>query len=268
MYIIYMKRLLYINWYDEDSILHEIHYKCLCKYNSLFDEVFIVINTRNRHDTNRIHNIKNSFDVIFNNRVSFKVEQIYDDQENIMFETYFLPLIDKYPNDYSIIYFINDETFNMKDALQKDYCSLNFKLWTAANYYFNFENINEHMDALLNKEYAITGGIHYKIKMNYGDYSVNEFFPGCFYGINVVNLLKLYNEKNITDRYKTFINPELHFFTFIPENKIHSDSKIHTFTIDSEYIPVEYRLFNECENFLKFNLTSNEYQDILNIVKQ
>lgn len=261
-----MKRLLYINWYDEDSDLHEIHYKCLKKYNTLFDDIFIVINTNNRHNVKRIHDIKNSFDVIFKNRVSFRVEQIYDNQENNMYETYFLPILDKYPNEYSIVYFINDDTYNFKDVLKKDWCVNNLKLWTAANYYLNFENIQEHLDALLNNDYVITGGIHYKINLTYDEYFINEFFPGCFYGVNVVNLIKTYNEKNITERYKTFISPELHFFTFIPENKIHSDSKIKTLIIEDRYIPNQYRLCNECENFLKFNLPCNDFDNIIKIV--
>lgn len=260
-----MKRLLYINWNvigDSFTYLQEVHFRCLKKYNTLFDEVLVIINTDDIHNINFIHTTKREFDKIFGNRVRFKVEKNYDDQDNKMFERYFLPLINKYPNEYSMIYMMNDVKSMYSETKEH---SLNNKLWIAAQYYLNFEYFSEHVDALLNKDYCISGSLLYNFKFNDGNYTITKHFSGGCYGISIVNMIKQYNKNSDLDRYKVRFSPESHFFTFIDYDKIHSDSHMKSVDVNNEddnIMPPALNPFMNMYNILKDNMSLEDFNNI------
>ena len=260
-----MKRLLYINWNiigNSFTYLQEVHFRCLKKYNTLFDEVLVVINTDNIHDINFIHDTKRKFDEIFGNRVRFIVENNYDDQDNKMFERHFLPLINRYPNEYSMVYCMNDIK-NLYEQGEK--YALNNKLWIAAQYYLNFEYFSEHVDALLNKDYCITGSLLYNFKFSDGVYTIDKHFSGGCYGIGIVNMIKEYNKHKDLDRYKVRYSPESHFFTFIDKDKIHSDSHMKSVDVNNEemnIMPPVLNPFKNMYNILKERMCSEDFNNI------
>ena len=235
MYIIFMKKLLFIHWNiirDNGNYIvlpcQDLHFSLLKRYGSLFDEVLVILHIDNIHDIVSIHSCKVDFDKIFKNKVHFKVEKNTPNCDNTTFEKYFLPIVNKVPNEYSVVYYIHNK------GITHDF-TVSMKLWIASLYYYNFERFNEHCQ-YLEDDTVVVGGPMFVGQLDISNYntvrfsnnsepfSINWHFTGSFYGISPNNLFLYCKKENIEIPHRINGNVEMHFPSFVKKEFVKTDS--------------------------------------------
>ena len=264
-----MKKLLFIHWnilYGDNgyylSYTQELHIQLLTRYSGIFDDIIIVLHSRDIHDILTLHSVKIMFDKIFGNRVSFKVVKYSETNIVDTFERYFIPtVLDKY-DEYITASYIND-----KGVFERH--TNNIRVLVASLYYYNFEYFNELMiETSRLKDQFITGGLLAKVPIENTQYH----FIGNFFTVLVKNYRKYYLENGIDKNslYLAYKSPELHYMQNINESYILKNTHIGVLECDSiedlmknnnpliMMDPIIQRLSNEIDINNTFSLARGE----------